>query len=76
MQSIPRLLQLNLFLRRDLMALLRSDPPQQNGPNSRQPCLVWKFTGTAGQPRLIAHHQRTHSDQIQHRGSRPGSAEL
>jgi hypothetical protein len=28
MQQIARLLQLNLFLRRDLLALLKNQPPQ------------------------------------------------
>lgn len=40
MQNMLRLLQLNLFMRRDLMALLRGDPPRQNGPNNCQLCLV------------------------------------
>jgi putative transposase len=39
-QKMRRLLQLNLFMRRDLMALLRGDPPEQNGPDNRQLCLV------------------------------------
>jgi putative transposase len=40
LQKMLRLLQLNLFMRRDLMALLRGDPPQQNEPNIQQLCLV------------------------------------
>ena len=42
LQKMLRLLQLNLllFMRRDLMALLRGDPPEQNGPDNRQLCLV------------------------------------
>ncbi len=40
LQNMLRLLQLNLFLRRDLMALLRGDPPQHNAPETRQLCLV------------------------------------
>lgn len=40
LQSMLRLLQLNLFIRRDLMALLRGDPPEQNAQNIRQLCLV------------------------------------
>jgi putative transposase len=40
LQKILRLLQLNLFMRRDLMALLRCDPPERNPPDGRQLCLV------------------------------------
>ncbi len=40
LQKMLRLLQLNLFMRRDLMALLRSDPPEQNTQDTRQLCLV------------------------------------
>ena len=40
LQKMLRLLQLNLFMRRDLMALLRGDPPEQNVMDSRQLCLV------------------------------------
>ena len=40
LQSMLRLLQLNLFMRRDLMALLRGDPPEQNPMENRQLSLV------------------------------------
>lgn len=40
MQHILRLLQLNLFMRRDLVALLRGDPPNQRPPDTPQLCLV------------------------------------
>ncbi len=40
LQSMVRLLQLNLFLRRDLMSLLRGDPIEPNPLESRQLCLV------------------------------------
>lgn len=40
MQQILRLLQLNLFMRRDLMALLRGDPPQPNPAHDKQLVLV------------------------------------
>lgn len=40
LQTILRLLQLNLFMRRDLMALLRGDPPEQDVLETRQLCLV------------------------------------
>ena len=40
LQKILRLLQLNLFMRRDLMALLRDDPPEQSSPDIQQLCLV------------------------------------
>jgi putative transposase len=41
LQKMLRLLQLNLlFMRRDLMAPLRGDPLEQNGPENRQLCLV------------------------------------
>ena len=40
LQSMLRLLQLNLFMRRDLMALLRGDPPEQNTIETQQLFLV------------------------------------
>ena len=40
LQNMLRLLQLNLFLRRDLMTLLRGDPPKQSVQDIRQLCLV------------------------------------
>ncbi len=40
LQQMLRLLQLNLFMRRDLMALLRGDPPEPNLLDTRQLCLV------------------------------------
>jgi len=41
LQQMLRLLQLNLFIRRDLMALLRGDPPDKADPkNNRQLVLV------------------------------------
>jgi len=40
LQSMLRLLQLNLFMRRDLMALLRGDPPAQSCQDRRQLCLM------------------------------------
>lgn len=40
LQSMLRLLQLNLFMRRDLMALLRGDPPEQPDLQTRQLRLV------------------------------------
>ena len=40
LQNMLRLLQLNLFIRRDLMALLRGDPPKQSALEIRQLCLV------------------------------------
>ena len=40
LQSMLRLLQLNLFMRRDLMALLRGDPPDQTPLDNRQLRLV------------------------------------
>ena len=39
-QQILRLLQLNLFEKRDLMALLRGDPPNDNKPNINQMTLL------------------------------------
>ena len=39
-QQILRLLQLNLFEKRDLMALLRGDPPRDNQPNVNQMALL------------------------------------
>jgi len=40
MQQILRLLQLNLFEKRDLMALLRGDPIHENEPNINQLALI------------------------------------
>lgn len=41
LQAMLRLLQLNLFIRRDLMALLRGDPPDKTDlKNNRQLALV------------------------------------
>ncbi len=40
MQQILRLLQLNLFEKRDLMALLRGDPPQVEKVNPNQLVLL------------------------------------
>ncbi len=40
LQQMLRLLQLNLFMRRDLMALLRGDPPEPDQLSSKQLCLV------------------------------------
>ena len=40
MQQILRLLQLNLFEKRDLMALLRGDPPIRRSENFNQMVLV------------------------------------
>lgn len=40
MQQILRLLQLNLFEKRDLMALLRGDPPRYNSINLNQMALL------------------------------------
>jgi len=40
LQSMLRILQLNLFMRRDLMALLRGDPPERNAQEIRQLCLL------------------------------------
>ncbi|MGH9566353.1 MAG: IS4 family transposase [Candidatus Angelobacter sp.] len=40
LQKMLRLLQLNLFMRRDLMALLRDDPPDENIMQGPQLCLV------------------------------------
>jgi len=39
-QQILRLLQLNLFEKRDLMALLRGDPPRDNQPDINQMILL------------------------------------
>jgi len=39
MQQIIRLLQLNLFEKRDLMALLRGDPPTSQYEYDKQPTL-------------------------------------
>ncbi|MES9817228.1 MAG: IS4 family transposase, partial [Candidatus Thiodiazotropha sp.] len=40
MQQILRLLQLNLFEKRDLMALLRGDPPREGRPDDNQMALL------------------------------------
>jgi len=40
MQSMLRLLQLNLFMRRDLLELLRGDPPERKSLAERQLCLI------------------------------------
>lgn len=40
MQTLLRLLQLNLFMRRDLMALLRGDPPPLDPEQERQLWLI------------------------------------
>jgi putative transposase len=40
MQQILRLLQINLFEKRDLMALLRNDPLHHNQPNTNQLALL------------------------------------
>ena len=40
MQQILRLLQLNLFEKRDLMALLRGDPPRESQQNINQMSLL------------------------------------
>ncbi len=40
LQKMLRLLQLNLFMRRDLMELLRGDPPGLDPWGSQQLCLV------------------------------------
>lgn len=40
MQHILRRLQINLFMRRDLFALLRGDSPDQRPPDTPQLCLV------------------------------------
>lgn len=40
LQKMLRLLQLNLFMRRDLMTLLRDDLPEQSSPDIQQLCLV------------------------------------
>jgi hypothetical protein len=40
MQQMLRLLQLNLFMRRDLMTLLRGDPPPPDLERERQLCLI------------------------------------
>lgn len=40
LQHLLRLLQLNLFMRRDLMALLRGDPPDLQQPNAKQQLLL------------------------------------
>ena len=40
LQKMLRLLQLNLFMRRDLMTLLRDDPPEQSTLVIKQLCLV------------------------------------
>lgn len=40
LQALLRLLQLNLFMRRDLIALLRGDPPPLDADQERQLCLI------------------------------------
>ena len=40
LQQLLRLLQLNLFEKRDLMALLRGDPPRNNKVNKDQLVLL------------------------------------
>lgn len=40
MQAMLRLLQLNLFMRRDLLGLLRGDPPERYPLTDRQLCLI------------------------------------
>lgn len=40
MQTLLRLLQLNWFMRRDLMALLRGDPPPLDPAKEQQLCLI------------------------------------
>ena len=40
MQTLLRLLQLNLFMRGDLMALFRGDPPPLDPERGRQLCLI------------------------------------
>jgi putative transposase len=40
LQALLRLLQLNLFMRRDLIALLRGDPPPLDADQQRQLCLI------------------------------------
>ena len=40
LQKMLRLVQLILFIRRNLVALLRGDPPEKNLPVTRQLCLV------------------------------------
>ena len=40
MQQILRLLQLNLFEKRDLMALLRGDPPNREKFDSNQMVML------------------------------------
>ena len=40
MQQILRLLQLNLFEKRDMMALLRGDPPREYLPDINQMVLL------------------------------------
>jgi putative transposase len=40
MQAMLRLLQLNLFMRRDLLGLLRGDPPERDPLTDRQLCLI------------------------------------
>jgi len=40
LQKIIRILQLNLFMRRDLLSLLRGDPPLDTGQNHNQLALI------------------------------------
>jgi hypothetical protein len=52
-QQMLRVLQLNLFMRRDLMARLRGDPPPTDTEHERQLCLIYHFCGTAVSDPLI-----------------------
>jgi putative transposase len=45
MQQILRLLQLNLFEKRGLIALLKGDPPDDKLPDINQILLLYKLTG-------------------------------
>ena len=45
MQKILYLLQFNLFEKRDLLALLRGDPPIDQREANKQLVLLWKLTG-------------------------------
>jgi len=46
-QQILRVLQLNLFEKRDLMALFRGDPPRDNQPDTNSDGFAVKVNGTA-----------------------------
>jgi hypothetical protein len=46
LQQMLRILQLNLFEKRDLMALLQGDPLGDNQMNINQMALTWKLTQT------------------------------